>query len=125
MATLFVTEGPSKGQKFALAGCRVLMIGRDASCSFQIVDPELSRCHLQIRQADDPNQHLVRDFESRNGVYVNGKKIDKETALMDSDVIAIGGTTIVYSLDDAADAMRVTEAWKRLGQGHLQTRSGD
>ncbi len=125
MATLVVTEGPGKGQKFALTGCRLAMIGRDAGCSFQIVDPELSRFHLQIRHAEDQDRHFAIDFQSKNGVFVNGKKVEAETVLLDNDVITIGATTIVYSLDDALDAQRVVEAWKKLGQGHLRTVSGD
>jgi len=125
MAALVVTEGPAKGQKFALAGCRLAMVGRDAGCSFQIVDPELSRFHLQIRYAEDQDRHFAIDFQSKNGVMVNGRKIEAETLLHDRDVIAIGSTTIVYSTDDALDAQRVFEAWKKLGQGHLRTVSGD
>ncbi len=125
MATLVVTDGPCTGQKFALAGCRLAMIGRDAGCSFQIVDPELSRFHLQIRHAEDQDRHFAKDFQSKNGVFVNGKKIDGEAVLMDGDTITVGASTILYSLDDAADAMRVVEAWKRHGQGHLRTVTGD
>lgn len=121
MATLVVTDGPCKGQKFALAGCRLAMLGRDAGCSFQIIDPELSRFHLQIRHAPEQDRHYAIDFQSKNGVFVNGKKIEGETALLDSDVINIGSSTILYSLDDALDAQKVVEAWKKLGQGHLGT----
>ncbi|KAF0188175.1 MAG: hypothetical protein FD165_2860, partial [Gammaproteobacteria bacterium] len=35
---------------------------------------------------------------SKNGVFVNGKKIEAETVLLDNDVITIGATTLVYSL---------------------------
>jgi pSer/pThr/pTyr-binding forkhead associated (FHA) protein len=91
----------------------------------RIVDPELSRFHLQIRHAEDPDRHFAIDFQSKNGVFVNGKKIEAETVLLDNDVITIGATTIVYSLDDALDAQRVVEAWKKLGQGHLRTVTGD
>ena len=117
-------DGPAKGQKFALAGCRLAMLGRDAGCSFQIVDPELSRFHLQIRHAEDRDQHFAIDFQSKNGVFVNGKKLEKETVLMDSDVIVIGGTTLVYTHDDAVDAKKAADAWKQSGQGHLKTQTG-
>lgn len=125
MATLVVTDGPCKGQKFALAGCRLAMLGRDAGCSFQIIDPELSRFHLQIRHAEDQNRHFAIDFQSKNGVFVNGKKIEKEAALLDNDVISIGATTILYTLDDAVDTQRVVDAMKRYGQGHVRTITGD
>lgn len=125
MATLIVTEGTGTGQKFALAGCRLAMVGRDAGCSFQVIDPELSRYHLQIRHAEGEDKHFAIDFQSKNGVFINQKKIEKETALQDGDIIRIGGTTILYSLDDAIDAQRVVDAMKRYGQGHLHTMTGD
>lgn len=125
MATLVVTDGPCTGQKFALAGCRLAMLGRDAGCSFQIIDPELSRFHLQIRHDEGQNRHFAIDFQSKNGVFVNGKKIDKETALLDNDVITIGGSTILYTLDDAVDTQRAVDVMKRFGQGHVRTITGD
>jgi pSer/pThr/pTyr-binding forkhead associated (FHA) protein len=123
MAVLIVTEGPAKEQRFALAGSRLAMVGRDAGCSFQIVDPELSRYHLQIRYAEDQDRHFAIDFQSKNGVFVNGAKIETETPLQDGDVIAIGGTKIVYAHDDSPDAQRPYETWKKLGQGHVRTLS--
>ncbi len=123
MAVLIVIEGPSEGQRFALAGSRLAMIGRDAGCSFQIVDPELSRYHLQIRYAEDQDRHFAIDFQSKNGVYVNDLKIETETLLQSGDVIAIGGTKIVYAHDDSPNAQRPYETWKKLGQGHVRTMS--
>lgn len=126
MATIVVADGPGKGQKFALTGCRLAMIGRDAASTFQIVDPELSRFHLQIRHEEEGGgRDFAVDFQSKNGVYVNEKRIEKETLLMDGDVIKIGGSTLLYTLDDAVDAQNVANAWKRLGQGHLGTVTGD
>lgn len=121
MAMLLVREDPAKDQKFALAGCRLAMIGRDASCTFQIVDPELSRNHLQIRHAEDQDRYFAIDFQSKNGVLVNGQKIEGETLLNDRDVITIGQTSIVYLSDDSPDARRAFDALKRLGEGHLPT----
>jgi len=121
MAVLIVTDGPAKDQKFSLAGSRLTMVGRDAGCSFQIVEPQLSRCHLQIRHDEDKDEHFAIDFQSKNGVFVNGKKIESETHLNDKDIITIGGTSIVYSTDDALDAKRAFETWRQVGQGHLRT----
>ena len=57
------------------------------------------------------------------GVFINNQKIAARTPLLDCDVIKIGDTTIVYTLDDAADARSVREASKRFGQGHMHTRT--
>ncbi len=121
MAVVIVTEGPAKEQKFSLANVRVASIGRDAGCTFQVLDPQLSRYHLQIKQADNQDRHMAIDFQSKNGVFLNGQKMEKETLLNDGDVITIGGTTMVYSTDDTTDAQRAFEAYKRFGMGHVHT----
>jgi pSer/pThr/pTyr-binding forkhead associated (FHA) protein len=121
MATLIVTEGPGTGQRFALARHHLVMIGRDASCTIQLVDPQLSRNHLQIELVEAENRHYALDFNSKNGVVINGQKIDKRTPLRDCDVIQIGDCSLVYTTDDSADAQQVRDSAKRYGQGHVRT----
>lgn len=121
MASLIIVDGPAKDQKIALAEHRLLMIGRDASASFQIIDPELSRHHLQIKFDEANQQHYAIDFNTKNGVFVNNVRIDAETLLKDGDAIRIGRSTMVYSTDDAKEAGDVHGAWKQFGQGHLDT----
>jgi pSer/pThr/pTyr-binding forkhead associated (FHA) protein len=123
MAMLFITQGPATGQRFALEGHQLVMIGRDASCTIQIIDPQLSRCHLQVKYAPQEKRHYAIDFDSKNGVFVNGAKIAEPTALSDRDAITIGDSTIVYSADDSPFAQHVLESAKKLGQGHQHTRT--
>ncbi len=123
MAMLYVTQGPATGQKFSLEGHQLVMIGRDASCTLQIIDPKLSRCHMQIKHAIDEKRHYAIDFESKNGVFVNGAKIAAPTALNDRDVITIADTTFVYTIEESPFAEHVLESAKRYGQGHVHTRT--
>lgn len=123
MATITVVEGPAAGQKFLLEQHRLVMIGRDASCTVQIVDPQLSRHHLQIRLDEATNGHSAVDFNSKNGVFVNGKKLSSEARLADRDVINIGDSVLVYHTDDSYDAKGVHDALKRFGQGHVHTQT--
>src|SRR3972149_867193 len=125
MATLFVVKGPATGEKFSLEGHHLVMIGRDAGCTIQIVDPQLSRGHLQIKYVKEANRHDAIDFQSKNGVFVNEKKIADPTPLVDQDVIVIGDTTMVYSMADSPFAQHVLDSMKRFGQGHVHTRTGD
>jgi len=121
MATLIIIEGPAKDQKFALAEHKLVMIGRDASCTIQIVDTQLSRHHLQIARDPDGGRHFVLDFKSRNGVFVNEVQVSDRRVLGDGDLIEAGASKIVYSTDDSVDAAHVRAALKRFGQGHLHT----
>lgn len=124
MAFLYFTQGPATGQQFSLEGHRLVMIGRDASCTIQVVDPQLSRNHLQIEHVIDEGCHYAIDYQSKNGVYVNGQKIDRRAPLGDRDIITIGDTTIVYSKGDSTYAQHVLDAAKKFGQGHLNTQTG-
>ncbi len=121
MASLIVTGGPAKDQKFALANHRLLMIGRDASASFQIIDPEMSRQHLQVRYDEKENRHYAIVRSTKNGVFINGDRIEEETLLSDRDVIKIGHSTLVYTTDDTLSAVQVHATWKQFGQGHINT----
>jgi len=121
MASLIVVDGPAKDQKIGLADHRLLMIGRDASASFQIIDPELSRHHLQIKLDETQGKHYAIDFNTKNGVFVNDVRIDAETLLRDGDAIRAGKSTMVYTTDDAKEAGDVRATWKRFGQGHVDT----
>ncbi len=122
MATLLVTDGPATGEKFALEQHNLVLVGRDASCTFQIVDPQLSRGHLQVKLVQGDGRHYAIDFGSKNGVFVNGASVAGDgVPLSDRDVIKIGGTTIVYTTDDSLDAQHVREAMKMFGQNHVET----
>lgn len=118
MACMVVIEGPATGQHFALAQHKLVAIGRDDECTFQIVDPLISRRHLQIRM-DEDGRHVAADYRSANGVIVNGSKLVGDRLLHNGDEITIGGSRIAYSTDDYADAesamagVRKKGEWKR------------
>jgi pSer/pThr/pTyr-binding forkhead associated (FHA) protein len=80
---------------------------------------------VQIKFDRAENRHLAIDFNSKNGVFVNEKKIVGETPLNDRDVITIGDTAMVYSTDNSPLAQHVLDTFKRYGQGHVRTQTGD
>lgn len=116
MACLIVTEGPSVGHHLDLEQHNLIMIGRDTDCTFQILDDEISRHHLQLRANSRSDNHFAIDFKSANGVYVNEKRIEKETELKDGDVIRIGTTAFVYMTDRTRIAESMREMAKKAGQ---------
>ncbi len=121
MAALIIIDGPAEGQKFALEEHGLVMVGRDHNCTFQILDPQISRLHLQIKRNTKADGHLAIDFKSANGVQVNGKSITEATPLDDGDVMRIGNTSIVYSVEDAPDAQTITQLLRRHYQGRYDT----
>jgi hypothetical protein len=64
------------------------LIGRSTACHITLEDPLVSRTHAKITVEDD--QAVVEDLGSRNGLLVNGERIQGPTSLQDSSRIRIG-----------------------------------
>jgi hypothetical protein len=74
------------------------IIGRSPDCNLTIEDPLVSREHASIIIDDDGGR--IEDLESRNGVRVNGHRIDKAALLRNGDRIRIGTQDLVFSRVD-------------------------
>ena len=76
---------------------KVITIGRH--CGNDVIidnDDKVSRHHLQIVQYDDGSFHLI-DFNSTNGTYVNGNRVQGEAVLGEGDFVRIGDTMLPWS----------------------------
>ncbi|MFA6567527.1 MAG: FHA domain-containing protein [Victivallales bacterium] len=71
----------------------LINIGREESSDIILEDPKTSRSHCQIRKKG--NNWLIEDKKSRNGIFVNGKKIT-ERLLCEGDIIRIGKIELIY-----------------------------
>jgi predicted component of type VI protein secretion system len=79
------------------------LIGRSAECQLALDDPLVSRKHAAIRVSKDGV--TVEDLGSRNGVLVNGAKIEGQRAIGDDDRVTIGAQEMrVYFVDETTDA---------------------
>jgi pSer/pThr/pTyr-binding forkhead associated (FHA) protein len=118
MPSLVVIEGQSQGKHFPLAQA-LISVGRDDTCTFQILDTQVSRKHLQVRLDQKSGRHFAGDYRSANGVFINGHLMNLETPLNDGDSIRIGQTTLIYLADDTLDpksaleVARKKDEWKR------------
>lgn len=74
---------------------KVITIGRSTQNDVVINDPYVGRNHLQIIQKDD-GTFYVADFGSKNGTYINGRKVHGEALLSPNDVVRIGNTTLPW-----------------------------
>lgn len=74
---------------------KVVTIGRSTQNDVVINDPYVGRNHLQIIQKDD-GCFYVADFGSKNGTYINGRKVQGEVRLSSTDVVRIGNTTLPW-----------------------------
>lgn len=84
---LKVLLGSSAGKEIKVIAPEFI-IGRDEDCHLRPHSDTVSRKHCVIKLVD--SQLTVRDLGSRNGVFVNGRKISAETQLKAGDKLQIG-----------------------------------
>jgi hypothetical protein len=72
-----------------------LTVGKDPANDVNLDgDPTVSRLHAVLDRY--PSGWSVRDIGSRNGTYVNGRRIWQERPLRDRDEIGVGAARLVY-----------------------------
>ncbi|MEM7449237.1 MAG: FHA domain-containing protein [Myxococcota bacterium] len=70
------------------------VVGRSSSCSLALDDALVSRQHAVFRVS--PSEVLLEDMGSRNGVSVNGERVDTPRQLHHLDQITIGSQEMVF-----------------------------
>ena len=84
---LAIVKGKMNGCRKVLSEGMRVIIGRESTCDFVLPDPMLSRQHCVVDVKN--NKARIQDLKSRNGTFVNGKKIDKQI-LENNDKIRLG-----------------------------------
>lgn len=84
---LEIQTGRHKGRKIRLTDPETI-IGRAEDAKIRISSEDVSRHHcLLIAREDDV---LVRDLESRNGTFINGRPIEGEVILQPGGTLSVG-----------------------------------
>jgi pSer/pThr/pTyr-binding forkhead associated (FHA) protein len=104
---LITHEGPEGGRCYPLT-LDLVSLGRDDTCTYQVLDPLVSRTHLQILKKD--GRHFAADYRTLNGVFVNDQRVIEPVPLADGDRIRLGGTTLVYQSDETSRTVSSHEA---------------
>lgn len=98
-------EAAALGATLAIAGKQsipldraLINVGRHRENHIIVDDNRVSRRHAQLRLRN--GRFFVFDLDSQTGTFVNGGLI-QESALQHGDVIAIGGTRLVYTAQQA------------------------
>jgi pSer/pThr/pTyr-binding forkhead associated (FHA) protein len=90
-ARLRVLIGDSAGETIEVPQGK-LVIGREADCRLQRESTFISRQHCVLLLDEDTLR--IRDLGSKNGTFVNGRRIGgREAILLDGDVVAVGEIT--------------------------------
>ena len=125
-----VVESPAKAlHNICLPIKGSLTIGRAAERSDVFIDDQrISRAHLKFT-CNRSQELKVEDLGSKNGTFVNGRRIQAPCALDDGDIVRVGSTFFVVSLASleraiedpqngvVGDSRTFKEAVSRLKQG--------
>jgi two-component system, cell cycle response regulator len=91
-AYLIVITGTGVGTMYRVPAGDAI-IGRGQKVEIRLIDDGVSRAHARIRP--DDKRLLLEDLGSRNGTFLNGKRLERPAALFDGDKIQIGRTAIL------------------------------
>lgn len=97
---LVVATGNRAGQVIPVS-TEKFIIGRAVDCHLKPASELISRYHCAILVSDGV---LVRDLGSRNGVRVNGDKINAEQKVSNGDKLTIGPLEFYVRILTGADA---------------------
>ncbi len=112
MPVITMLEGEDASRSWALGG-QPVVLGRDAGCDIALADARSSRKHTRIHWTNsatpsDPPDVRLEDLGSKNGTWVNGRRVEGPTRLLASDKIQIGSTLFAFSiqLDEEHEQLR-------------------
>jgi pSer/pThr/pTyr-binding forkhead associated (FHA) protein len=87
------------GRERGFEGLCPMTIGRERSCELVLADSEVSRRHARLETQD--GRVFLRDLESRNGTYLNGRQIDAAIEVRAGDHIDVGATRLTIERFEA------------------------
>jgi len=102
---LVVTKGPVEGARFPVEADG-LTIGRDEECSVVLDDSNVSRFHARL--VFHNAAIWIQDAGSRNGVFLNGKRVVRHKQLSPGDEMVIGDHAFTLELETQEPPMSLT-----------------
>jgi class 3 adenylate cyclase len=95
----------SEIKKFSLDPGAICQIGRDEQNTIVLADNQVSRRHALV-QCGPGGEFLLADLGSRNGTWVNQRRVTSLVALRPGDRIGIGGSEILFHGPGQAEPVR-------------------
>ncbi len=91
----FLKFEDERGQEIPLISGNVWKIGRTEQNAVVLLDDMVSRNHALIQQQEDGEFYLI-DMGSRNGSFVNGRRLTAPVALRDGDRLSFGQAQLCF-----------------------------
>jgi EAL domain-containing protein (putative c-di-GMP-specific phosphodiesterase class I) len=92
------------------------VIGRDEAADFSVDSSRVSRKHVMLDRQE--GKYLLRDLDSTNGTYVNGKQIS-ETEMTDGDVVVIADFELTFFSGNPLSRATATQVMTQPVDGRL------
>ncbi|MBD2041823.1 adenylate/guanylate cyclase domain-containing protein [Microcoleus sp. FACHB-672] len=86
-----------------LAGSSCWTIGRSEDNNFVLPDRWISRNHAMLQRMENGEFYLI-DLGSRNGSFVNGRRVSIPVTLHNGDRLTFGQTELAFSCQSSLDA---------------------
>jgi hypothetical protein len=81
------------GRERRFEGLCPLTIGRDKSVELVLTDPEVSRRHARLETQG--GVVYLRDLQSSNGTFLNGRRLGSAIETREGDTIDVGTTRVI------------------------------
>jgi hypothetical protein len=96
LPTLLHLDGEAAGSIHFLheASDRVMVAGRNHDTDIHIPDSATSEKHFEIHNTC--NGCVIHDLDSKNGTFINGRRLKGKKLLKDLDRITAGNTTLLF-----------------------------
>jgi len=94
-------EGPLAGNRYQISPNEEIIIGRSENCSIHVPDTEISRQHASVTLHNAGV--WVQDAGSRNGVFINEKRIVRATELKPGGRLRLGVHSFVLELSEVEE----------------------
>lgn len=94
-AALIVLHGTQRDRRIPLPET-IFLIGRDRQCHLRPHCELVSKLHCAV--AAWAGRVRVRDLRSRNGTFLNGRRIDGEVLVADGDLLRVGSVALAFRI---------------------------
>ena len=107
VAGSFIDLQPATGQSPLHFRCKSVLVGRRSTCDLHIDNDSVSTAHAVLFEHE--GVWSVRDLGSRHGTYVNGDRVDRQSAVRAGDVLRLGDAQIVISAASSSAAVAAAQ----------------
>lgn len=92
---VILKEPDGSQRKHILSGATAWTLGRDEDNAIVLSDPSVSRQHALLQYLDNNSIYLI-DLGSRNGSFVNNRRVSIPTLLQDGDHLTLGQSQLEF-----------------------------